>query len=128
MAINVSSRDRDCPPITTIAIERRSSAPGPVPSANGAIPATSAQNQQRMNDRLTMPVLAIGGERSYGEHVADAMNVVAKNVQGVVIPGAGHWVAEEAPDQLLAALIPFLTAARRNDSTVVDTSRAVAAV
>ena len=75
-----------------------------------------------------MPVLAIGGERSYGAHVAEAMKVVAKDVQGVVIPGAGHWVAEEAPDQLLAALIPFLTAARQDDSTVVDTTRAVAAV
>jgi len=93
-----------------------------------AFDATVAQNQQRMNDRLTMPVLAIGGERSYGAHVAEAMKVVAKDVQGVVIPGAGHWVAEEAPDQLLAALIPFLTAARQDDSTVVDTTRAVAAV
>jgi len=92
-----------------------------------AFDTTVAQNQRRMNDRLTMPVLAIGGERSYGEHVADAMKVVAEDVQGVVIPGAGHWVAEEAPDELVAALTPFLTAARRDGSTLVDTSRAVAA-
>jgi pimeloyl-ACP methyl ester carboxylesterase len=29
-------------------------------------------------------------------------------VQGVVIPGSGHWVAEEAPEELLAALTTFL--------------------
>ena len=55
-----------------------------------------------------MPVLAIGGAESYGEHVAEAMRLVADDVQSVVIPGAGHWVAEEAPDELLAALTAFL--------------------
>ena len=55
-----------------------------------------------------MPVLAIGGEASFGEHVADALRVVADDVQSVVIPGAGHFVAEEAPEELLAALTGFL--------------------
>ena len=36
------------------------------------------------------------------------MKLVADNVQAAVIPGSGHWVAEEAPDKLLAVLIPFL--------------------
>ena len=36
------------------------------------------------------------------------MTLVADNVQSVVIPGSGHWVAEEAPEKLLEALIPFL--------------------
>ena len=51
-----------------------------------------------------MPVLAIGGAASFGEHVADALQLVADDVQSVVIPGVGHFVAEEAPDELLAAL------------------------
>jgi len=55
-----------------------------------------------------MPVLAIGGEASYGEHVGDAMKLVADDVQRVVIPGTGHWVAEEAPEEMLAALTAFL--------------------
>ena len=80
-----------------------------------------------MNDRLTMPFLAIGGERSYGEHVAGAMKALAEDERGVVITGAGHWVAEEAPDKSLTALTPFLTAARRDDSTVVDIGRVVTA-
>ena len=55
-----------------------------------------------------MPVLAIGGAASFGEHVAEAMKLVADDVQSVVIPGAGHLVAEEAPEEMLAALTAFL--------------------
>jgi pimeloyl-ACP methyl ester carboxylesterase len=55
-----------------------------------------------------MPVLAIGGEKSSGEGVGNTMRLVAQDVQSVVLPGSGHWVAEEAPDDLLAALTPFL--------------------
>jgi pimeloyl-ACP methyl ester carboxylesterase len=76
-----------------------------------AFGASLAQNDQRASRPLTMPVLAIGGERSYGDHVEQAMHALAENVQGVVIAGAGHWVAEEAPEQLLAALTGFLAPA-----------------
>ena len=47
---------------------------------------------------LTMPVLAIGGAASWGEEVGKAMKPLANDVQSVVIPGTGHWVAETAPD------------------------------
>jgi pimeloyl-ACP methyl ester carboxylesterase len=73
-----------------------------------ALDATLEQNAQRAGRRLPMPVLAIGGEASYGGHVAEAMTNLADNVQPVVIAGAGHWVAEEAPDEMLAALVSFL--------------------
>ena len=33
---------------------------------------------------------------------------VATDVQTLIIPGAGHWVAEQAPDQIVAALTTFL--------------------
>jgi pimeloyl-ACP methyl ester carboxylesterase len=73
-----------------------------------ALDATIAQDGQRKTRRLSMPVLAIGGAASFGEHVADAMKLVADDVQGVVVPGAGHFVAEEAPDAMLQALRAFL--------------------
>ncbi len=71
--------------------------------------ATLEQNEKRKSRRLAMPVLAIGGDASYGGHVADAMKALADDVQAVVIAGAGHWVAEEAPDQVATALEKFLT-------------------
>ena len=73
-----------------------------------AIPTSSAQNQQRKAQRLTLPVLAIGGAESSGETVGNTMKLAADDVQTLVIPGCAHWVAEQAPEQLLAALTSFL--------------------
>jgi len=73
-----------------------------------AIPATSAQNQQRKERRLTLPVLAIGGAESSGEGVGNTMKLAADDVQTVVLADCGHWVAEQAPEQLLTALTAFL--------------------
>jgi hypothetical protein len=36
------------------------------------------------------------------------MKLTADDVQALVIPGCAHWVAEQAPEQLLAALTTFL--------------------
>lgn len=76
-----------------------------------AFDATLAQNEKRKSKRLTMPVLAIGGEESYAGLVGDAMKLLADDVQRVVIPGAGHWVAEEASEKMLAFLAPHREAA-----------------
>jgi pimeloyl-ACP methyl ester carboxylesterase len=70
--------------------------------------ATTKQNQDRAATKLTMPVLAIGGGTSSGGGPEVVMKAVANDVRGLVIPGAGHFVAEEAPEQLLAALSGFL--------------------
>jgi pimeloyl-ACP methyl ester carboxylesterase len=69
-----------------------------------------------------MPVLAIGGAAGYGEHVGDAMKLVADDAQSVVIPGIGHWVAEEAPEEMLAPLTAFL-APYRDRSAAAPTPR-----
>jgi pimeloyl-ACP methyl ester carboxylesterase len=77
-----------------------------------ALDTTIAQDQQRKLTKLSMPVLAIGGARSFGDHVADAMRLVADDVQSVVIPDTGHFIAEESPDALLTALTAFLAPVR----------------
>ena len=73
-----------------------------------ALDTTIAQNQQRKERRLTLPVLGIGGAHSLGEQVAGTMKLAADDVQSVVIPGCAHWVAEETPGETLAALTGFL--------------------
>jgi pimeloyl-ACP methyl ester carboxylesterase len=70
--------------------------------------ATLDQNEKRAENKLTMPVLAVGGAESWKEWVAGAMQNLATDVDGVVIPGAGHWLAEQAPQELLAELLRFL--------------------
>jgi pimeloyl-ACP methyl ester carboxylesterase len=70
--------------------------------------ATTTQNGDRQMTSLTIPVLAIGGVNNWGAVVGIAMGGFATNVQTAVIPDAGHWVAEQAPQNLLDTLIPFL--------------------
>lgn len=70
--------------------------------------AMMTQNEKRKNTRLAMPVLAIGGAASSGDKVGEAMKLLADDVQTAVIPNSGHFVAEEAPDAMLAALTAFL--------------------
>jgi pimeloyl-ACP methyl ester carboxylesterase len=85
-----------------------------------------AQNAERAKRPLTMPVLGIGGEASGGEQVGNAMKLLANDVRGAVIPGAGHWFAEEAPEETLAALTAFL-ASYRDGSAAAHTPRQDAA-
>jgi pimeloyl-ACP methyl ester carboxylesterase len=73
-----------------------------------ALDATIAQNQQRSTRPLPMPVLGIGGEHSLRDQVADTMKLAAGDVQTLVIPGCAHWVPEETPEEMLAALTAFL--------------------
>jgi pimeloyl-ACP methyl ester carboxylesterase len=79
-----------------------------------ALTTTIAQNEQRKATRLTLPVLAIGGAESSGEGVGATMKLVADDVQTMVLPNCGHWVAEQAPEELLAALIAFLAPYRQH--------------
>ena len=77
-------------------------------AAYRALDATIAQNEQRKTRKLTLPVLAIGGAAGAGEAVANTMKVAADDVRSVVIPGSGHYCLEEAPEEMVAALTPFL--------------------
>ena len=57
---------------------------------------------------LSMPVLAIGGEKSFGTMMAVVARAAASNVQGVVILRSGHWLMEENPSDTIAAIAEFL--------------------
>lgn len=57
-----------------------------------------ADNRISAQVKLPMPVLAIGGEKSFGPKVAEVMRNAATNVQEAVVPGAGHWLMEENPE------------------------------
>jgi pimeloyl-ACP methyl ester carboxylesterase len=58
--------------------------------------------------KLKMPVLALGGEKSFGTQMADIMRAGADNVTGGVIPGSGHWIMEENPDATIRMVREFL--------------------
>jgi pimeloyl-ACP methyl ester carboxylesterase len=66
-------------------------------------------NKASMATKLTMPVLAVGGEKSFGATEAAVMRNAAVKVTELVIPNSGHWLMEERPEATVAAIRAFLT-------------------
>ena len=60
-------------------------------------------------DRLKMPVLALGGEKSFGATMAAVMRAAADNVTQGIVPDSGHWIMEENPRATTALVREFLT-------------------
>lgn len=58
--------------------------------------------------KLQMPLLVLSGEKAGGPFLIEQGKTVAANVEGVLIPGRGHWLMEEAPDQVIPKLVEFL--------------------
>src|ERR671916_1823174 len=65
------------------------------------------QSEERKTRRLTMPVLVIGGTASVGDLAAQAMKLVADDVQSVIIDGSGHWLPRGGPQGFPAPLGGF---------------------
>jgi pimeloyl-ACP methyl ester carboxylesterase len=58
--------------------------------------------------KLTMPVLAIGGEKSFGIGFANEIGFAANNVRALSIRDSGHWLMEEQPEATMAAIQAFI--------------------
>jgi pimeloyl-ACP methyl ester carboxylesterase len=66
-------------------------------------------NQQLVaNGKLKMPVLAIGGDHSYGANLATEIAFAAADVRAAVIEDSGHWIMEEQPEQAVTLILSFL--------------------
>lgn len=68
----------------------------------------AADFQQLAQNKLTMPVRVISGEKSGGSFLIDQVKLVANDVQGKVIPGSGHWLMEEAPEKVIPVLTEYV--------------------
>ena len=60
---------------------------------------------------LAMPMLVLTGEKASGAFLIDQARLVASDVKGVVVPGSGHWLIDEAPEKVIPQLVAFLDAA-----------------
>ena len=58
--------------------------------------------------KLTMPVLALGAEKSFGLGMAEDLRFVATNVTSGIVPGSGHWIMEENPEATIRLVTEFL--------------------
>jgi pimeloyl-ACP methyl ester carboxylesterase len=62
--------------------------------------------------KLTVPVLAIGGEKSFGVGFANEIQFAATDVRGISIQNSGHWLMEEQPEAVMDAIVAFISAAK----------------
>jgi pimeloyl-ACP methyl ester carboxylesterase len=58
--------------------------------------------------KITMPVLALGGEKSFGTGEETELRFVASNVTGGVVPDSGHWIMDENPKATIKLVTEFL--------------------
>jgi len=69
----------------------------------------AVDNQKFLADgKLKIPVLAIGGEKSFGQGFANEIGFAADNVRGLSIHDSGHWLMEEQPEATMNAILSFL--------------------
>jgi pimeloyl-ACP methyl ester carboxylesterase len=68
----------------------------------------ASDNKVFAQKKLTMPILAIGADHSFGEQQAADLRFVATDVTPFVIKDSGHWIMDEQPGQMVAAVRSFL--------------------
>lgn len=70
----------------------------------------------KASGKLKMPVLALGGDKSFGRglETMESMKRLADDVRGGLIPNCGHWISEEAPEFVTEALISFFEECKAN--------------
>ena len=73
-----------------------------------AFPGDAEDFAQFAKTGLTMPLLVLSGEKAGGPFLIGQGKMVATNVEGVLVQGSGHWLMEEAPDQVIPKLVEFL--------------------
>jgi len=58
--------------------------------------------------KLQMPVLALGGEATFGPMMGAVMRCVADNLEEAIIPDCGHWITEEQPVATTKLVVNYL--------------------
>ena len=58
--------------------------------------------------RLKMPILAVGGEKSFGATMATVMRAAGDDVTEGIVPDSGHWIMEENPRATVKLVRDFI--------------------
>jgi pimeloyl-ACP methyl ester carboxylesterase len=76
----------------------------------GAFTQDAADNKALLaaGGKLTMPVLAVGAEKSFNTAMAEEVRFAATNVTEGIVPASGHWVMEENPAATTKLVLDFL--------------------
>jgi pimeloyl-ACP methyl ester carboxylesterase len=55
-----------------------------------------------------MPILAVGGEKSFGATMATVMRAAGDDVTEGIVPDSGHWIMEENPRATIKLVRDFI--------------------
>jgi pimeloyl-ACP methyl ester carboxylesterase len=79
-----------------------------------AFPIDAEQNKESAKDKITMPVLVLGGDiypalggDLPGNFALTSTQSLAENVTGITVPLSGHWIPEEQPKFVIEQLEKF---------------------
>jgi pimeloyl-ACP methyl ester carboxylesterase len=62
--------------------------------------------------KLKMPILALGGQKSFGPTMATVMRAGGDDVTEGIVPDSGHWIMEENPAATIKLVREFLDRAK----------------
>jgi pimeloyl-ACP methyl ester carboxylesterase len=62
---------------------------------------TMDQTAPLITDKVKIPVIALGGEKSLGAKVPQMVAMVATSVEGYTIADCGHFIPEEQPEEVV---------------------------
>ena len=71
-----------------------------------------------------MPVLVLTGEKASGPFLIEQARLVATRVQGIVVAGSGHWLIDEAPSQVIPAIVTFVNGSEASGQRLVPAEMA----
>jgi pimeloyl-ACP methyl ester carboxylesterase len=91
---------------------RQMAAPGAIRAATAYYKAAfsaegTAANRARAARPLDVPLLVLGAERGLGQTMVEALAPLARDVSGRTVPGCGHYMPEECPEEIAADLLAF---------------------
>jgi pimeloyl-ACP methyl ester carboxylesterase len=91
---------------------RQMAAPGAIRAATAYYKAAlsaegMAANRARATRPLDVPLLILGAERGLGQAMVEALTPLAREVSGRAVPGCGHYMPEECPQEIAADLLAF---------------------
>src|SRR5579859_6039220 len=99
--------------------------PGDITSAFAryrGVPREIEHNTRHLNQPLGMPVLAIGGERVFGDAVGENLRHGVIQVEQEVLAGCGHYAPDERPTEVVELLLKFFANAERPGTRSITAS------
>ena len=69
---------------------------------------TMEQTAELTRNKVTVPIVGLGGAKAQGERVRDMLRLVAESVTGGSVADSGHFLPEENPDEVIRHILQLI--------------------